>query len=117
MKSESPPKRPGPIQSYEQGSLALRRSLPSSRQSPSRPLNITVESGSNSPEGLLATPRLQVYDDLSQLRQEIAFRRQEQELRNIELKRILPTDISETLTVDPVAEDPSLPQCALCLLL
>jgi len=117
MQRESPSKRRGPIQSCEPGLLALRVSLPGSRQSPARPLDSTVRMGSNSPEGLLSSPRQKAYDDLSQLRREIALRRQEQELRSIELKRILPTDISESLTAEPLAEDRNLPQCALCLLL
>ena len=117
MQRESPSQPRGAVQSYEAGIITLRRSLPASRQSPPRPLDWTTRTGDSSPTGLLASPRREICEELDQLRREIAIRRQEQELRALELKRILPTDISEALIPAPQAEDRHLPQCAHCLLL
>jgi hypothetical protein len=117
MQRESPSQPRRAVQSYEEGATALWMSRPASRQSPPRPLDWTTRTGESSPTGLLASPRREICEELDQLRREIATRRQEQELRALELKRILPTDISEVLITEPQSEDRHLPQCAHCLIL
>lgn len=117
MQDESPSKVRWAILSPKQQDTVLRGSLPVSRQSPPRLLHLTARSRPNSPEAGLRSPRHRLTDDLEQLRREIALRRQEQEQRSMELKRILPTDISETLTTELLHEDQDLPQCSHCLLL
>lgn len=117
MQRESPSEPRGAVQRSAEGAIVLRMSLPASRQSPPRPLDWTTRTGESSPTGLLVSPRREICEELDQLRREIAARRQEQELRSLELKRILPTDISEALISVPQAEDRHLPHCAHCLLL
>ena len=117
MQPESPSAQRMTLHSPEQGRIVVRRSLPASRQSPPRPLDLVARSRPNSPKAPLSAPRHQLQDDLEILRREMALRRQEQEQRSLELKRILPTDFSETLTTEPLHEDQDLPQCTQCLLL
>lgn len=117
MQPEYPSAQRRTLHSPEPGRSAVRRSLPASRQSPPRPLDLAARSRPNSPKAPLSASNHQLKDDLDLLRREIALRRQEQEQRNLELKRILPTDFSETLTTEPLHEEQDLPQCTQCLLL
>jgi hypothetical protein len=72
--------------------------------------------------------RSSIGDDLDELRREIDLRRLDQEQRSLELNRILPTDLNDTLPTEGVkadegaqpvieSDDLPLPQCTHCLLL